>query len=204
MLEINKLLPESLENLICNLNKLPGIGSKTAQRLALSILKKKHSYIEDLNKCLQDVTLDIKYCKECQNLSDNDICKICEDQKRQTNKICVVEDILDLIAIENAEIFKGRYFVLHGLISPLNGVMPSDTKVDLLVKKLNTIEGDTEVILALNSTADGEATSHYINESLQNDHVSVTKLASGLPFGSDLDYADSKTLTQAIENRKSF
>lgn len=199
-----KLLPSCIENLIIQLNKLPGIGSKTAQRLALSILKKSDGYIENLVDSLQKVNLEISLCNECQNYCETDICLICANQKRASNSICVVEDILDLIAIENSGVFKGKYFVLHGLISPLNGVLPSNTKVDILCKKINETNDQTELILALNSTSDGDATSHYINESLKNPNVNINKLASGLPFGSDLDYLDSRTLSQAIENRKSF
>ena len=203
-MENSKLLPKVIENLILQLNKLPGIGSKTAQRLALSILKKPDGYIKNLIDSLEKVNTEINLCRECQNYCDSLTCLICDDPKRNSNSICVVEDILDLIAIENSGVFKGKYFVLHGLISPLNGVLPSNTKVDILCRKLNEISSETELILSLNSTSDGDATSHYINESLKNDLVSVSKLASGLPFGSDLDYLDSRTLSQAITNRKSF
>ena len=198
------LLPVFIESLILQLNKLPGIGSKTAQRLALSILKKPDGYIENLMDSLDKVNTQVRLCNECQNYCEQDLCLICQDEKRNLNSICVVEDILDLIAIENSGVFKGKYFVLHGLISPLNGVLPSNTKVDILCKKLNESENETEVILSLNSTCDGDATCHYINESLKNPNVNVSRLALGLPFGSDLDYLDSRTLSQAIENRKSF
>lgn len=203
-MENQNLLPIFIEKLITQLNKLPGIGSKTAQRLALSILKKPDGYIENLVDSLNKVSTDVKLCRDCQNYCEDDLCLICQDEKRNPNSICVVEDILDLIAIENSGVFKGKYFVLHGLISPLNGVLPSNTKVDLLCKKLNAVSEPTELILSLNSTSDGDATCHYINESLKNDLISISRLASGLPFGSDLDYLDSRTLSQAIENRKSF
>ncbi|MBT5346732.1 recombination protein RecR [bacterium] len=203
-MENQNLLPVFIDKLINQLNKLPGIGSKTAQRLALSILKKPDGYIENLVDSLNKVNTEVRLCNECQNYCESDLCLICQNEKRNPNSICVVEDILDLIAIENSGVFKGKYFVLHGLISPLNGVLPSNTKVDLLCKKLNNVCTPTELILSLNSTSDGDATCHYINESLKNEMVSISKLASGLPFGSDLDYLDSRTLSQAIENRKSF
>jgi len=204
MKEKNEILPNSLNQLIHNLNLLPGIGSKTAQRLGLSMIKRKKNYLESLISSLNEVTEKLKNCQSCQNICENDLCSICLDEKRSNSQICIIEDTLDLIAIENSGYFKGKYFVIQRLISPLNGIMPSDTMVDMLIKKLNQIEDETEVILGLNSTADGEATSMYIVESISNPLISITKLASGLPFGSDLDYADSKTLSQALENRKSF
>jgi recombination protein RecR len=204
MKEKNEILPNSLNQLIHNLNLLPGIGSKTAQRLGLSMIKRKKNYLDNLISSLSEVSEKLKNCQSCQNICENEFCSICLDEKRSNSQICVIEDTLDLIAIENSGYFKGKYFVIQRLISPLNGIMPSDTMVDMLIKKLNQIEDETELILGLNSTADGEATSMYIVESISNPLISITKLASGLPFGSDLDYADSKTLSQALENRKSF
>jgi len=204
MKEKNEILPTSLNQLIHNLNLLPGIGSKTAQRLGLSMIKRKKNYLDNLISSLSEVSEKLKNCQSCQNICENEFCSICLDEKRSNSQICVIEDTLDLIAIENSGYFKGKYFVIQRLISPLNGIMPSDTMVDMLIKKLNQIEDETELILGLNSTADGEATSMYIVESISNPLISITKLASGLPFGSDLDYADSKTLSQALENRKSF
>lgn len=187
--------------LIQEFSKLPGIGEKTATRLAVHILNSSNGYAAALAKSLIDVKEKIKVCRECFNLSDKEICSICSDLDRRDDVVCVIEGINDLAAIEKTGGFKGKYHVLHGVLSPLKGIGPDDVKIMELVKKVE--KGDIkEVIIATNPNVDGEATALYITKVLKSFNIKVTRIATGIPMGSDLEYIDAATLGMAIEGRR--
>ncbi|MDD5773275.1 MAG: recombination mediator RecR [bacterium] len=195
-----KLYSDSFEKLINELSRLPGIGPKTAQRLAFFILKMQKEEAESLAFAIQEVKNKIHYCKVCNNLTESDICNICSDQNRNKEIICVVEEPNDLIAIEKTRGFRGVYHILLGRISPMDGLGPEDIKIDSLVGKVKK-GGIREVILAINPNVEGEATALYIAKQLKPFSVKITRLAHGLPMGADLEYADEVTLTRAMEGR---
>ncbi|HBO84799.1 MAG: recombination protein RecR [Deltaproteobacteria bacterium GWC2_42_11] len=192
---------EPIMRLIRELSKLPGIGEKTASRLAIYILKSSNGYAESLAKSLMDVKEKVKACPVCFNLSDRDVCNICTDSGRRNDIVCVVENINNLAAIEKAGGFKGRYHVLNGLLSPLKGISPDDIRIAELVRRVES--GDiSEVIVATNPNVDGEATALYITKVLKPFGIKVTRIATGIPLGSDLEYIDAATLGLAIEGRR--
>lgn len=192
---------EPITCLIRELSRLPGVGEKTAARFAFYVLNANKEYAEGLARCLIDIKEKIKLCSSCFSLSDKDPCLICSDSRRRDDIICVVEDVKDMAAIENMGGFKGRYHVLHGAISPLKGIGPDDIKINGLVDKAG--QGVIkEIILALNSDVDGEATSLYITRLLKPMGVRVTRIATGVPVGSDIEYIDGATLIRAIEGRR--
>ncbi|MBN1634061.1 MAG: recombination protein RecR [Ignavibacteria bacterium] len=199
-------ISESLDSLIEELSSLPQIGRKTARRLAMFIIKQPKEKVEKLSKSLIDVKEKIKFCRICCNITEDDICKICSSQKRNRNLICVVEDPQDVYAIEKTNEFKGLYHVLHGRISPLDGIGPEDIKIRELLgrfdeNKFNRIE---ELILALNPTVEGETTILYLQKLLKPLDIKISRIARGLPVGSDLEFADEVTLAKAIEGRISL
>lgn len=192
---------EPIMRLIQEFSKLPGIGEKTATRLAIHILNSSNGYAAALAKSLIDVKEKIKVCRECFNLSDKEICSICSDLNRRDDVVCVIEGINDLAAIEKTGGFKGKYHVLHGVLSPLKGIGPDDVKIMELVNKVE--KGDVkEVIIATNPNVDGEATALYITKALKSFNIKVTRIATGIPMGSDLEYIDAATLGMAIEGRR--
>lgn len=192
---------EPIMRLIQEFSKLPGIGEKTATRLAIHILNSSNGYAAALAKSLIDVKEKIKVCRECFNMSDKEICSICSDLNRRDDVVCVIEGINDLAAIEKTGGFKGRYHVLHGVLSPLKGIGPDDVKIMELVKKVE--KGDIkEVIIATNPNVDGEATALYITKVLKSFNIKVTRIATGIPMGSDLEYIDAVTLGIALEGRR--
>ena len=192
---------EPIMRLVQELSKLPGIGEKTAARLAIYILNSSNGYTELLVKSLLDVKQKIKSCSVCFNLTDKDSCFICSDTGRSIETICVVEDINDLAAIEKAGRYKGTYHVLHGVISPLKGIGPDDIRIAELIKRVHA--GNVkEVIIATNPTLDGEATALYITKVLKPSGIKVTRIATGIPMGSDIEYIDGATLGMAIEGRR--
>lgn len=194
-------LPEVLNRLIEELSKLPSVGHKSAIRLAFSILKKhKHEAI-NLSDALKNLHDNINYCQKCFNLCNESICKICNNTKKDDSIICVVEDVMDLIAIENSQNFSGKYHVLHGVLSPLKGIGINEIKIMELKDRIENDENIKELILATNTTTEGETTALFIRELLGDTDVKITRIASGMPFGGDLDYADRHTLTRALENR---
>ncbi len=195
-----RLYSESFEKLINELNKLPGVGAKTAQRLAFFILKMKKEEAESLAYAIQQVKDKIHYCSICNNLTEADICSICADTARDKEIICVVEEPNDLIAIERTRCFHGVYHILLGRISPLDGFGPDDIRIDSLVAKVKN-GGIKEVILAINPNVEGEATALYIAKQLKPFNVKITRLAHGLPMGADLEYADEITLMRAMDGR---
>ena len=198
-----EIYPPSLERLIEQFSKLPGIGQKSATRLALHILKSKGELAENLAKSLLEVKDKIKFCSICFNLTDHDICSICRDINRANGVICIVEGPGDQLAIEESGIFKGRYHVLHGVLSPLDGMGPEDLKTGELLARIEK-EEIKEVILATNPTAEGEATASYLAKILQDKDLKITRIALGVPMGGDLKYMDSMTLRHSINSRISL
>lgn len=192
-----------LAKLIEELEKLPGVGSKTAQRLAFHLLKQSSSSIRELANALVDAKEKIKFCSTCYNLTSNDPCEFCQDTKRDTSKICVIAEPKDLIALEKTKEFRGYYHVLQGLISPMEGIGPDKLKIKELISRIGEAQDSIkEVILAINPTVEGEATTLYISKLLKPLGIKVTRIAFGLPIGGDLEYADTMTLAKALEGRR--
>ncbi|MGT2958074.1 recombination protein RecR [Streptococcus bovimastitidis] len=194
------LYPTPIAKLIESYSKLPGIGVKTATRLAFYTIGMNDDDVNDFAKNLLAAKRELSYCSICGNLTDEDPCSICQDPNRDKSKILVVEDAKDVSAMEKIQEYHGFYHVLHGLISPMNGVGPDDINLKSLITRLMDSEVN-EVIIATNATADGEATSMYISRVLKPAGIKVTRLARGLAVGSDIEYADEVTLLRAIENR---
>ncbi|OTG48467.1 recombination protein RecR [Streptococcus agalactiae] len=194
------LYPTPIAKLIDSFSKLPGIGTKTATRLAFYTIGMSDEYVNEFAKNLLAAKRELTYCSVCGNLTDDDPCLICTDKMRDQSVILVVEDSKDVSAMEKIQEYNGLYHVLHGLISPMNGISPDDINLKSLITRL--MDGQvTEVIVATNATADGEATSMYISRVLKPAGIKVTRLARGLAVGSDIEYADEVTLLRAIENR---
>jgi recombination protein RecR len=190
-----------VEELIRRLVGLPGIGEKTATRLALHILRSSREEMDALAKAIVEVKRRIRTCSECFNFTEEDPCPICRDPARATGILCVVEDPGDLMAIEGSQGFRGRYHVLHGILSPLDGIGPDDLRIDGLLARIHG-GGIQEVIIATNPSVEGEATSMYLAQVLKPLGVRVTRIAYGLPAGGDVQYADRLTLGKALENRR--
>jgi recombination protein RecR len=190
-----------IEGLIRQLVKLPGIGEKTAARLALHILRSSTEDVKALAESLVTVKESIRLCSVCYNLTEMDPCSICKDLGRRADVICVVEGPGDLIAIEMAGIYDGKYHVLHGVLSPLDGVGPEDIKIKEFLARIEK-GGVKEVIIATNPSVEGEATSLYLNQKVRSYPVKVTRIAYGIPAGGDLEYTDKLTLGKALENRR--
>lgn len=190
-----------IDDLIEALTKLPGIGKKTATRLAFHILRSPPSEVERLARAILSVKDKIHLCSICFNLTDQDPCRICQDEKRNREILCVVEGPNDLMAIENTGAFPGRYHVLHGTLSPLEGVGPEDIKIKELMERIQQ-EGITEVILATNPTVEGGATALYLIEQIKPLGIKVTRIAYGIPMGGEIEYVDGMTLSKALEGRR--
>lgn len=190
-----------IEGLIRQLVKLPGIGEKTAARLALHILRSSTEDVKALAESLVTMKESIRLCSVCYNLTEMDPCSICKDLGRRADVICVVEGPGDLIAIERAGIYDGKYHVLHGVLSPLDGVGPKDIKIEEFLARIEK-GGVKEVIVATNPSMEGEATSLYLNQKIGPYPVKVTRIAYGIPAGGDLEYTDKLTLGKALENRR--
>jgi recombination protein RecR len=194
------LIPETLQKTIDELSKLPSIGRKSAQRLALHILKSDLSEVQNLSKALIDLKEKTKICNICFNISENDTCAICTSEKRDKTSMCVVEEISDIIAIEKTNEFSGLYHVLGGVLSPLSGKDADSLNLNELINRVKN--GDfTEVILALNPDTEGETTSLYIAKLLKTFNVKVSRLARGLPIGGDIEFADEATIGRAVLGR---
>lgn len=197
---------QALEKLVHELSRLPGIGPKTAQRLAYFILKSKETYPEKLSEALMRVQTEVHTCPECFNYTDRELCKFCDDPHRQNEAICLVEEPSDILRIESSGAFKGRYHVLHGVISPLDGISAKDLKIQELVEKINEgLNGDRpaikEIILALDADLEGDTTALYLAKTLQGKGVKLSRIAHGIPIGSDIDFIDDRTMGRALENR---
>lgn len=195
------IFPESLNNLIEEFQKLPTIGRKSAERLAMNIVERDEADIKDFSKALIEVKEKIHRCDICGNLTEADICDICKDITREEDFICIVEDVKDLIAIEKSSAFHGKYHVLGGLISPSDGIGPDELNIDKLLNRIES-EGIKEIILAISSTIEGETTALFLTSLLNEKNVRVTKIAQGIPVGSNLEYFDQLTLERAIEDRR--
>ena len=190
----------SIEKLIESFEKLPSIGNKTAIRLAFYMLNTSEEQANEFVKSIQDARKNLKFCSKCFNISDTDPCEICSNAKRDQSQICVVEDVKDVIAIEKIHEFKGLYHVLHGTISPMDGIGPDDIRIKELLARL--MDGTVkEVILATNPKVEGEATAMYISKLVKPMGVKVTRLAHGIPVGGDLEYTDEFTVGKALEGR---
>ena len=191
----------SIEKLIQSFEKLPSIGNKTAARLAFYILNASEEETNDFVSSIVNAKKNLKYCSKCYNISDTDPCPICGNPKRDQSEICVVEDVRDIIAMEKTHEFRGVYHVLHGSISPMNGVGPDDIKIKELLARL--MDGQVkEVILATNPRVEGEATAMYLSKLIKPLGIKVTRIAHGIPVGGDLEYTDEITLTKALEGRR--
>lgn len=190
-----------IANLIDQLSKLPGIGRKTAQRLAFFILDMENSEAEKLANSIINAKEDIKLCSVCCNLTDVDPCNICSDTSRDKSLICVLENAKDVIAMERSKEYKGEYHVLHGVISPMDNIGPNDIRIKELLQRLSS-DDVKEIILATNPTVEGEATALYIAKIIKPLGVKVSRIAHGIPVGADLEYFDEVTLSKAMENRR--
>ncbi len=193
--------PQDIEDLIGLLSKLPGLGPRSARRAVLHLIKKRKQQMIPLADAMMRVGQSARECLNCGNIGTSDICKICDDDRRATGEICVVEDVADLWAMERSGVFRGRYHVLGGTLSALDAVGPEDLHIPKLIDRV-TSENVTEVILALSATIDGQTTAHYIADRLG--HVTVTSLAQGVPVGGELDYLDDGTITAALRARRSL
>ncbi len=191
---------DSLTRLIEELAKLPSIGGKSAQRLAFHIINLPEERVEALSSIILEAKKSIRYCEICCNISDTDVCHVCSSHKRDKSVIMVVEDPRDMAAYERTKEFKGHYHILHGAISPMNGVTPNDIRIKELLHRLgdDTVK---EIILATNPNVEGEATAMYISKLVKPLGVKITKIASGVPIGGDLEYVDEVTLTRALQGR---
>lgn len=191
---------DPLERLARELSKLPGIGMKSATRLAFYILRSDPSYVANLVDALQDVKKKITLCSSCCNLTEENPCRICSNSSRDHGVVCVVEEPSDMSAIEKSGYFKGVYHILHGALSPLDGIGPDDLKIDHLIERIRS-GAFKEVIVATNPSVEGEATALYLARSLKGTGVRLTRIASGVPMGGDLEYTDQMTIIRALENR---
>lgn len=189
-----------MDKAVGELAKLPGIGRKTALRLALYVLRQSTEDVDRLASSLSELRHDIKYCRLCHNISDEDICPICSDKRRDASTVCVVENIRDVMAVENTQQYDGLYHVLGGIISPMDGIGPGDLEIDSLVERVRA-GGVKEVILALSSTMEGDTTNFYISRKLAGENVKVSVIARGISVGDELEYTDEVTLGRAILNR---
>ena len=195
--------PSDIETLIALMAKLPGMGPRSARRAVLHLIKKRTILLAPLADSLFAVAASARECLECGNIGTGDRCEICVDPKRAQGQICVVEDVADLWALERAAVFKGRYHVLGGSLSPLDGVGPEELRIPHLTRRVQD-DSITEVILALNATVDGQTTAHYIADALEPLGVAITSLAQGVPIGGELDYLDEGTISTALNARKSL
>lgn len=192
--------PDSLNELIESFKKLPGIGEKTAERLAFSVMNMDNDTVILFSNSLKNVKNKIKRCTICGNITENNICDICKNEARDNNIICVVEDAKNVISLEKMGLYNGKYHVLNGLISPMDGKGPDDISIDSLISRVKK-DDIKEVIIAISPTLEGETTSLYITKLLENTKVVVSKIAYGIPMGADMEYLDPMTLSMALLNR---
>ncbi len=197
------MYPKSIKNLIESFKYFPGIGEKTAERLAFSVLNMEKEQIESLSKNIIDAGNNIKRCKICNNLSEDDTCLICKDNTRNHDMLCLVEDPKTVFSIEKLGTYKGYYHVLNGLISSFNGINPDELQLNSLIKRIQE-EKYKEIIVAFKQCIEGEMTALYINNILSDMNIKVTRIASGIPMGADMEYVDSLTLEKAFDNRKTI
>ena len=192
-----------IERLIDLMAKLPGLGPRSARRAALQLVKRKDRLLVPLAASMAEVAAEVRTCRICENITTADTCEICQDPRRANGVLCVVGDVADLWAMERAAVFRGRYHVLGGLLSALDGITPETLRIPALAQRVRTDE-ISEVILALNATVDGQTTAHVIAEYLEDTEVEITSLAKGVPIGGELDYLDDGTISAALSARKSL
>jgi len=194
------VLSPAVENLVAQLSKLPGVGRRTAQRLAFHLLSARAEDATELARAIEEVKARVRFCRECGNLTEQDVCEVCSDARRDHSVICVVEQPVDVVSLERTHEYRGLYHVLGGALSPLDGVEPTDLRIGGLMSRID--QGEVkEIVLATNPTMTGEATAAYLADRLRG-KVRVTRLASGLPVGGDLEYADEVTLGRALTGRR--
>ncbi len=193
--------PNSIIRLIENFKRLPGVGEKSAERYAFSINELEKEDVIDFSEALVDVKTKIKKCPLCNNITEDEVCDICKDETRDKSTICVVENIKNVFSFENLSVYNGLYFVLDGLISPIDGIGPEDINIEYLIRRIKE-ENIKEVILAINPSIEGETTLLYIQKLLENIDVTVTRIAHGIPLGADIEYIDPLTLEMALNDRK--
>lgn len=191
-----------LQDVVGELSKLPGVGRRTALRLAIHILRMEPESVKEMTGSIDRFRTEIKYCSQCNNLSDEDVCPICADRERDHTTVCVVEQVADVLSVENTRQYKGLYHVLGGVISPMQGISPSDLKIDLLVEHIAR-GGVKEVILAISTSVEGETTLFYLMNRLRHfPGLKITSIARGIGFGDELEYVDELTITHALMNRR--
>lgn len=200
---MNTLSSKILQSAVNEISRLPGIGKRTALRLALSILKYSNDEMDDFVKAFVSLKNDIYFCKLCHNISDTEICPICQDSRRDKGIVCVVQDIRDIIAIENTRQYRGVYHVLGGIISPMDGVGPDDLNFKSLFERIQNMDIQ-EVVLALPTTIEGDTTNYYIYKNIESSNVHVSIIARGIAVGDELEYADEVTLGRSLINRVDF
>ena len=190
--------PESLNNLIDEFSRFPGIGKKTAQRMAFFVLNSSNNLADDLSQAVINLKSKIRFCEKCFGISEDSVCSICSDFRRDTSTLCVVENPADIYTFEKTSVYRGLYHVLGGVLSPLDGIGPDDLNINSLFTRITS---DFEVLIATNATIEGEATCLYLANLLEQKSVRVTRLARGLPMGGDLEFVDEATIMRAIEDR---
>jgi recombination protein RecR len=195
------MTPDPLNRLVAELAKLPGIGEKTAQRLAFHLLRAPAEYARDLATAITEVKQKVRLCGRCYSLTEGELCGFCRDQRRDERVLCVVEGVADQMAVERTKEFKGRYHVLHGVLSPLEGIGPDQLRIKELLERLNDGKVE-EIIIATNPDVEGEATALYLTRLLKPMGLKVSRLAQGLPMGGDLEFADQATLARALSGRR--
>ncbi len=193
-----------IEEAVNEISKLPGIGKKTALRLALHLLKREENHTQLLADALVSMRTKTRYCRKCHNIADEELCQICTSPKRDQSIVCVVEDTRDVLAVENTAQYRGLYHVLGGIISPLSGIGPNDLHIESLVKRIAESSETQEVILALSPTMEGDTTAFYLQKKLKTYPVKISTIARGIPIGGDLEYADEVTLGRSILSRISY
>lgn len=199
------VLPRSVRKLIEELSRLPGIGHKSASRLAFFLLKTRDLEREKLAAAVKDLKINLGFCQQCQNLAESLLCSICNDKSREQNLICVVEEPLDVVSLEQGRAFKGTYHVLGGVISPIDGIGPNDLKIKELLERIKKLGSPVEVIIATNPSLEGEGTALYLAKQLKSFRdLKLTRIAHGLPIGGDIEYADELTIAKALEGRREY
>lgn len=200
---MQKLFSPKIEGLIESLKVLPGVGKKTAQRMAIQLLDKKQQAAHELAQAIENALDAIKHCQQCNMLCEDDLCHICSSVRRDNAQLCIVENMLDMMAIESAGVYGGKYFILHGRISPLDGIGPNELKLPKLKSLVASLEV-SEIVMALSPSVEGETTAHFISDMLKEHACTISRIGFGVPFGGELEYLDQQTLTHAFKARVNF
>ncbi|MDP3741637.1 MAG: recombination mediator RecR [bacterium] len=203
---MSSILPKSIRKLIEELSRLPGIGPKSAQRLTFYLLKSKDLDRDQLSDAVGNLTTGLTFCKQCHNLAEHELCQICSDKTRNQNQICVVEEPLDVVSLEQGRSHRGTYHVLGGVISPIDGIGPAELRISELIDRIKKFDdAEIEVIMATNPSLEGESTALYIARQIKIfPNVKITRIAHGLPIGGDIEYADELTIAKALEGRRDY